>query len=87
MEKKFHVFLKLSDIKFANSPRNDVCGVQFPSVYIGDVILDEKKQSTLLRDASRRTQKQNASFVQRARNNIVIRNGDKRYRMNGAGIR
>lgn len=83
---KFHVFLKLSDIKFANSPRNDVCGVQFPSVYIGDVILDEKKQSTLLRDASRRTQKQNAPFVQRARNNIVIRNGDKRYRMNGAGI-
>jgi hypothetical protein len=31
-------------------------------------------------------QKQNAPFVQRERNSVIIRDGEKSYRLNGAGI-
>ena len=32
-------------------------------------------------------QKKNAPFVQRERHNVIIRDGEKRYKANGAGVR
>ena len=59
----------------------------YGGIYIGSFVVDDKVQSIDSRSLRARTaQKRKAPYVQRTRNNIVVHNGDKQYRMNGAGI-
>lgn len=73
-------------IHFANDSLRSKAG--YGGIYIGSFVVDDRVQSIAPRILRTRTaQKQNTPFVQRARNSIVIHNGDNRYRANGAGIR
>ena len=64
-------------IRFANKFADD------REVFIGRYVYDKEKRTTRLNPISKSTQKQNAPFVQRMQNNIIIRDGEKRYRANG----
>ena len=70
----------LENIHFANevnSPRE--------GIYIGSFVVDNSvKPSVIPRSLPSAAQKQNAPFVQKDRNNAVVRNGEKSYRLNGA---
>jgi hypothetical protein len=72
-------------IHFANDEtRNRISN----GVFIGKVVFDESVKSSIPRSLSTRdVQKQNAPFVQRERHNAIIRDGEKRYRANGATSR
>ncbi len=63
-------------IQFANKLSDD------SRIFIGRYVYDKEKR-TKLNPFSKSAQKQNAPFVQRNRNNVIIRNGEKRYRANG----
>ena len=53
--------------------------------YIGSFLMGECERTGLPRVLpSGAAQKQNAPFVQRERNSVIIRDGDKRYKLNGA---
>ena len=53
--------------------------------YIGSFLMGECERTGLPRVLPSSTeQKQNAPFVQRERNNVIIRDGEKRYKLNGA---
>ena len=66
-------------IQFANKLSDD------SRIFIGRYVYDKEKR-TKLNPFSKSAQKQNAPFVQRNRNNVIIHDGDKRYRANGTGI-
>ena len=69
-------------IHFANDEtRNRISN----GVFIGKVVFDESVKSSIPRSLSTRDmQKQNAPFVQRVRNGVIVRDGEKSYRVNGA---
>jgi len=56
------------------------------SIYIGTFISDNRVKSSIAPRAlpSGNAQKKNAPFVQRERNSVIIRDGEKRYKLNGA---
>ena len=57
-------------------------------IYIGTFISDNRVKSSIApRALPSAAQKQNAPFVQRERHNAIIRDGERRYKANGAGIR
>jgi hypothetical protein len=64
-------------IQFANKLSDD------SGIFIGRYVYDKEKRTTL-NPISKSAQKQNAPFVQRTQNNIIIRNGEKSYRANGS---
>ena len=79
------------NVRFANklpgwyaegaTPYNGVC--------LGSFIVDKNLKPTGIASQvspASDAQKKNAPFVQRARNSAVVRNGEKRYKLNGAGI-
>ncbi len=56
-------------------------------VFIGKVVFDESVVSINPRPLQPSNQKQSAPFVQRVRNSVIVRDGEKRYRMNGAKMK
>jgi hypothetical protein len=64
-------------IQFANKLSDN------SGIFIGRYVYDKEKR-TKLNPFSKSAQKQNAPFVQRTQNNIIIRNGEKSYRANGS---
>lgn len=70
-------------IHFAN--KNPYVGNLESDAYIGSFLMGECERTGLPRVLPSSTeQKQNAPFVQRERNSVIIRDGEKRYKLNGA---
>ena len=86
---RYQVFLKVGEVQFANSKRvgGGTCGDEQPAAYLGKIYYDENVKSSIPRALSAAAQKKNAPFVQRERHNAIIRDGEKRYRANGATSR
>ena len=87
---RYQVYLKIGDIQFANHEVSGIgsCGEERPAAYLGKTYYDESVKSFIPRTLQPRSiQKQNAPFVQRVRHNAIIRDGEKSYRANGAGVR
>ena len=87
---RYQVYLKIGDIQFANHEVSGIgsCGEERPAAYLGKTYYDESVKSSIPRTLQpRNNQKQNAPFVQRERHNAIIRDGERRYKANGAGIR
>ena len=88
---RYQVYLKIGEIEFANHKVSGIgsCGAEQPAAYLGKVYYDESVKPAALSPRMsplRNTQKQNAPFVQRERHNAIIRDGEKCYKANGAGI-
>ena len=85
---RYQVYLKIGDIQFANHEvSKGSCGDERPAAYLGKVYYDENIKTSIPRALmTRDSQKQNAPYVQRARNSVVVRNGEKSYRLNGAKV-
>lgn len=88
---RYQVYLKIGEVEFANRVPSGIgsCGEEQPAVYLGKVYFDESVKSSI-RPRTLSTgvdQKKNAPFVQRERHNAIIRDGEKRYRANGATSR
>ena len=88
---RYQVYLKIGEVEFANRVPSGIgsCGGEQPAVYLGKIYFDESVKTAVIPRAlpSGAAQKQNAPFVQRERNSMIIRDGEKRYRMNGAKVR
>ena len=70
------------NIHFANKVK-----IPDEGVYIGSFIVDNSvKSSAIPRALPSAAQKQSAPFVQRERNSVIIRDSEKRYRLNGAKV-
>ena len=68
------------NIHFANKVK-----IPDEGIYIGSFIVDNSvKSSVIPRALPSAAQKQNAPVVQRERNSVIIRDGEKRYKPNGA---
>ena len=86
---RYQVYLKIGDVQFANREVSGIgsCGEERPAAYLGKVYYDEDIKTSIPRALTTRdSQKQNAPYVQRARNSVVVRNGEKSYRLNGAKV-
>ena len=85
---RYQVYLKIGDIQFANHEvSKGSCGDERPAAYLGKVYYDEDIKTSIPRALTTRdSQKQNAPYVQRAHNSVVVRNGEKSYRLNGAKV-
>lgn len=90
-KKRYQVYLKIGEIEFANRVPTGIgsCGEEQPAVYLGKIYFDESVKSSAIRHtfSASVAQKKNASFVQRERHNAIIRDGEKRYKANGTGVR
>lgn len=87
---RYQVYLKIGDVQFANHEVSGIgsCGEERPAAYLGKVYYDEDIKTSIPRALTTRdSQKQIAPFVQRERNGMIIRDGEKRYRMNGAKMK
>lgn len=88
---RYQVYLKIGDIAFANRIPSGIgsCGIEQPAAYLGKIYFDESVKSSINPRTlpSGTAQKQSAPFVQRERHNAIIRDGEKRYRANGATSR
>ncbi|WP_458449237.1 DUF4832 domain-containing protein [Fibrobacter sp.] len=73
-------------IHFANDP--SLVRMGYGGIYIGSFVVDESVTSSAIPRAlqPRNIQKQNAPFVQRERNSVIVRDGEKRYKLNGAKV-
>ena len=86
---RYQVYLKIGDTQFANHEVSGIgsCGEERPAAYLGKFYYDEDIKTSIPRALTTRdSQKQNAPYVQRARNSVVVRNGEKSYRLNGAKV-
>ena len=84
---RYQVYLKIGEIEFANRVPTGIgsCGEEQPAVYLGKVYFDEGVKTSIRPHAfPAAVQKKNAPFVQRERHNAIIRDGEKRYKVNGA---
>lgn len=71
------------NIHFANKVK-----IPDEGIYIGSFVVDNSvKSSAIPRALPSATQKQNAPFVQRVRNNVIIRNAEGLYRADGVRIK
>lgn len=89
-KKRYQVYLKIGDVEFANHKVSGIgsCGAEQPAAYLGKTYYDESVKSSIPRTLQpRNIQKKNAPFVQRERHNVIIRDGEKRYRINGATLK
>ena len=86
---RYQVYLKIGEIEFANRVPSGIgsCGEERPAAYLGKVYFDESVKTSIRPRALPAAQKQDAPFVQRERNSVIIRDGEKRYRLNGAKAR
>lgn len=87
---RYQVYLKIGEIEFANRVPTGIgsCGEEQPAVYLGKVYFDEGVKTSIRPHAfPAAVQKKNAPFVQRERHNAIIRDGEKRYKVNGATLR
>ena len=91
---RYQVYLKIGEIEFANRVPTGIgsCGEEQPAVYLGKIYVDESVKTTgfAAREPSAGSlgaEKKNAPFVQRERHNAIIRDGEKRYKVNGATLR
>ena len=86
---RYQVFLKVGEVQFANSKRvgDGTCGDEQPAAYLGKIYYDENVKSSIPHAFPAAVQKKNAPFVQRERHNVIIRDGEKRYKANGATLR
>ncbi|MBR1744618.1 MAG: DUF4832 domain-containing protein [Fibrobacter sp.] len=86
----YQVYLKIGEIEFANRVPTGIgsCGAEQPAAYLGKFYFDESVTSSAIPRAlqPRNIQKQNAPNVQRARNSVIIRDGEKHYKLNGAKV-
>lgn len=73
-------------IHFANDP--SLVRMGYGGIYIGSFVVDESVTSSAIPRAlqPRNIQKQNAPNVQRERNSVIVRDGEKRYKLNGAKV-
>ncbi len=76
-------------IRFANDFSPMDSAYELENIHIGSFVMDSRvKTSTIPRMLpSSAAQKRNAPFVQRERHNAIIRDGVKRYRINGATLK
>lgn len=88
-KKRYQVYLKVGNIEFANDKPSGkgTCGLEQPAAYLGKIYYDENVKSSIPRTFPAAVQKKNAPFVQRERHNAIIRDGEKRYKINGATLR
>ena len=87
---RYQVYLKIGEIEFANRVPTGIgsCGEEQPAAYLGKVYFDEDVKTSIRPHAfPAAVQKKNAPFVQRERNSVVIRDSEKRYKVNGATLR
>ena len=87
---RYQVYLKIGDIQFANREVSGIgsCGAERPAAYLGKFYYDEDIKTSIPRALSTRdVQKQNAPFVQRERNSVIVRDGERRYKANGAKVK
>ena len=88
---RYQVYLKIGDIAFANRIPSGIgsCGIEQPAAYLGKIYFAESVKSSINPRTlpSGTAQKKNAPFIQRERHNAIIRDGEKRYRANGATSR
>ena len=86
----YQVYLKIGNVEFANREVSGMgsCGEEQPAAYLGKVYFDESVTSSAIPRAlqPRNIQKQNAPNVQRERNSVIVRDGEKRYKLNGAKV-
>ena len=87
--RNYQVYLKIGEIEFANRVPTGIgsCGEEQPAVYLGKFYFDENVKSSIPRTFPAAVQKKNAPFVQRERNSVIVRDGEKRYKANGATLR
>ncbi len=82
----YQVYLKIGEIKFANRVPTGIgsCGEEQPAAYLGKFYFDESVKTTAVPRVlpTGDIQKQNTPFVQRERNSVIIRDGEKRYKLN-----
>ena len=86
---RYQVYLKIGDIQFANHEVSGIgsCGEERPAAYLGKFYYDVDIKTSIPRALTTRdSQKQNAPYVQRTHNSVVVRNGEKSYRLNGAKV-
>ena len=84
-----NVAVVVGDVDFANNYESDSLFFHKPynGIFVGRVALDKSVQSINPRSLRvPNAQMKNAPFVQRVRNNIIIREGKKSYRVNGFGL-
>ncbi|WP_405332638.1 DUF4832 domain-containing protein [Fibrobacter sp.] len=87
---RYQVYLKIGEIEFANRVPTGIgsCGEEQPAAYLGKVYFDEDVKTSIRPHAfPAAVQKKNAPFIQRERHNAIIRDGEKRYKVNGATLR
>lgn len=87
--RNYQVYLKVGNIEFANdwSGGKGTCGLEQPAAYLGKFYFDESVQSIAPRVVRGSVQKSQTPYVERVRNNMIIRDGEKRYKANGATLR
>lgn len=86
---RYQVYLKIGEIEFANRVPSGIgsCGEEQPAAYLGKIYYDENVKSSIPHAFPAAAQKKNAPFVQRERNSVIVRDGEKRYKANGATLR
>lgn len=87
--RNYQVYLKVGNIEFANDKPSGkgTCGLEQPAAYLGKFYFDESVKSAIPHTFPAAAQKKNAPFVQRERNSVIVRDGEKRYKANGATLR
>lgn len=83
--RNYQVYLKVGEIEFANSSLGGkgTCGMEQPAAYMGKFYYDENALSIMPRALWSSLQKSQTPYVQRKRNNVIIRNGKSSYKPNG----
>ena len=86
---RYQVYLKIGNVEFANREVSGMgsCGAEQPAAYLGKFYFDESVKSAIPHTFPAATQKKNAPFVQRERHNVIIRDGEKRYKANGSWLK
>jgi hypothetical protein len=86
---RYQVYLKIGEIEFANRVPSGIgsCGEEQPAAYLGKIYYDKNVKSSIPHAFPAAVQKKNAPFVQRERNSVIVRDGEKRYKANGATLR
>ena len=76
-------------IRFANNMSSEDSANGLEKIHIGKFVMDSRVEASAFLRALpiRNSLKKNAPFVQRERHNAIIRDGEKRYKVNGATLR
>ncbi|WP_295052975.1 DUF4832 domain-containing protein [uncultured Fibrobacter sp.] len=83
---RYQVYLKVGEIEFASATigAKGTCGREQPAAYLGKFYYDENAVSIVPRASRSSLQKSQTPYVQRKRNNVIIRNGECSYKSNGS---